>query len=566
MSQSPLDESEIEESAKADAPYRQHWTELSQRLKYGGSLSGRERNCAFLNSGEGHFATISGLSGFDFLDDARALALMDWDADGRMDFWISNRTAPRVRFMKNELEETGNWLQIGLQGRELMDPYGARVEISLASGAKLISTLRAGEGFLGQSSTWLHFGLGESAPKSVRVRWTDGSWEDFTGLEKNGRFLCLEGEGKAVAVFVPERKIGKGQALVAQPEKSSVFVALPVALPLPVLHFKKPDGTASQLLPGEGRPMLINLWDPTCQECESELLDWKKLRSQFPENLQVATLMASGGGLQEGAAFVSTHNLPFDWGLLAPESAQILAKIVQLNFSTLETIPAPTSLLVNGKGDLVALSIGILPGEHLISQLSTKLLQNVPNVERMKTVFGRGMWLAGDERWLDLLHIPLASMKHGRHEEAAAYVRRAYGHLNHHKDIDRLLVWIGDSFLKEGNATEGLKFFLNALGNGSRDPVVMNNVAWQLATHPDPKVRNGKLALKWASTAIQEVGDKNATYLDTLAAASAELGHFKEAILAIDRGLYFARKEGQKNLIPGLLKAQALYKAGKPMR
>ncbi len=62
MSQSPLDESEIEESAKADAPYRQHWTELSQRLKYGGSLSGRERNCAFLNSGEGHFATISGLT------------------------------------------------------------------------------------------------------------------------------------------------------------------------------------------------------------------------------------------------------------------------------------------------------------------------------------------------------------------------------------------------------------------------------------------------------------------------------------------------------------------------
>ena len=106
MSQSPLDESEIEESAKADAPYRQHWTELSRRLKYGGSLSGRERNCAFLNSGEGHFATISSLSGFDFLDDARALALMDWDADGRMDFWVSNRTAPRVRFMKNELEES----------------------------------------------------------------------------------------------------------------------------------------------------------------------------------------------------------------------------------------------------------------------------------------------------------------------------------------------------------------------------------------------------------------------------------------------------------------------------
>ena len=529
-------------------------------------MSGRERNCAFLNTGEGQFATISGLSGFDFPDDARALALMDWDADGRMDFWVSNRTAPRLRFMKNDLKGTGQWLQIGLEGRGLLDPYGARVEVTVTSGAKLISSLRAGEGFLGQSSRWLHFGLGEGAVKTVRVRWPDGSWEEFTGLEKNGRFLCREGEGKAVAVSVPERKIGKDKALVAQPGESSVFIAFPVALPLPVLHFQKPDGTAGRLLPGEGGPMLINLWDPTCQECESELLDWRKARSRFPKNLQIVAFMAGGGGLKEGAAFVSTHDLPFDWGLLAPESAQILAEIVQLNFSTLETIPAPTSLLVNGKGDLVALSIGILPGERLIEQLSTKLLQDVPNSERMRTVFGRGRWLAGDERWLDVLHIPLASMKYGRHEEAAAYVRRAYGHLSHHKDIDRLLVWIGDSYLKQGNATEGLKFFLNALGNGTRDPVVMNNVAWQLATHTDPKVRNGELALKWASTSIQEVGDKNATYLDTLAAAYAELGRFKEALQVIDRGLYFARKEGQKTLIPGLLKAQTLYKAGKPMR
>ena len=123
-------------------------------------MSGRERNCAFLNTGEGQFATISGLSGFDFPDDARALALMDWDADGRMDFWVSNRTAPRLRFMKNDLKGTGQWLQIGLEGRGLLDPYGARVEVTVTSGAKLISSLRAGEGFLGQSSRWLHFGLG----------------------------------------------------------------------------------------------------------------------------------------------------------------------------------------------------------------------------------------------------------------------------------------------------------------------------------------------------------------------------------------------------------------------
>lgn len=491
---------------------------------------------------------------------------MDWDADGQMDFWVSNRTAPRVRFMKNELKEAGHWLQIGLQGSDLMDPYGARVEVTPTDGVKLISTLRAGEGFLGQSSRWLHFGLGESAVKSVRVRWPNGSWEDFTGLKKNGRFLCREGGEKAVVVPLRKRAIGKDPALVARSEESSVFVPLPIALPLPELHFQKPDGTAGRLLPGEGRPMVVNLWDPTCQDCESELLDWKKSRSRFPANLQIVALMANGGGLKEGAAFFSTHDLPFDWGLLAPESARILAEIVQLNFSTLESIPAPTSLLVNEKGDLVAISIGILQGERLIEMLSTRLLQDIPNLDRMKSVFGRGTWLAGDERWLDLLHIPLASMNLGRLDEAAAYVRRAFKHLSNHKDIGRLLVWIGDSYLKQGNTTEGLKFLLNALGSGSRDPAVMNNVAWQLATHADPKVRNGELALKWATTAIQVVGDKNAAYLDTLAASYAELGRFKEALQVVDRGLYFARKEGQEALIQGLLKAQSLYKAGKPMR
>tara|TARA_B110000881_G_scaffold78792_1_gene68673 strand:+ start:1983 stop:3536 length:1554 start_codon:yes stop_codon:yes gene_type:complete len=516
--------------------------------------------------GNRNFATVSALSGFDFLDDARALALMDWDVDGRMDFWVSNRTAPRLRFMRNELEKTGDWLQIGLEGGDLLDPFGARVEVTLVNGPKLLSSLRAGEGFLGQSTRWLHFGLGKNSVKKVRVRWIDGTWEEFTGLGKNARFLCREGKGKALPVSASEKRLMSGQPFTKTSENTSVFIPLPVALPLPVLHYQNPDGAAAQITPGQGKPILINLWDPTCADCETELRDWKKERAQFPADLQVLALIASGGGREEGAQFISSHELPFTWGVLTPDSAKLLAEIVQKNMSTLEAVPAPTSFLVNAQGDLVALSIGILPGKEVVDQLAKGILTNVPNAQRMQTVFGRGQWVAGDERWLDLIHIPIASMKLGRHKEAATYVRRAYSHLSHHKEIDRLLVWIGESYLKEGNATEGLKFFLNALSNGTRDPLVMNNVAWELATHADPKVRNGKLALKWALAAIQEVGDKDATYLDTLAASYAENGQFEEALQVVQRGLYISQQEGQKHLNLGLLKAQKLYKANKPMR
>jgi len=37
---------------------------------------------------------IAEAAGADLLDDGRGLAVVDWDQDGDLDFWISNRTGP----------------------------------------------------------------------------------------------------------------------------------------------------------------------------------------------------------------------------------------------------------------------------------------------------------------------------------------------------------------------------------------------------------------------------------------------------------------------------------------
>ena len=53
---------------------------LVEMMNQGRSYSGRERNCCFLNCGPGsgdaaRFANTAGISGFDYADDGRSLAL-----------------------------------------------------------------------------------------------------------------------------------------------------------------------------------------------------------------------------------------------------------------------------------------------------------------------------------------------------------------------------------------------------------------------------------------------------------------------------------------------------------
>ncbi len=109
---------------------------LQRMLREGRSFSGNERHCAFLNTGgsvaaDGRFATVSALTGFDFPDDGRGLVTTDWDHDGDLDVWISNRTAPRLRFLRNDLPSgTGAFVALSLQGDGVTtnrDAIGARV-------------------------------------------------------------------------------------------------------------------------------------------------------------------------------------------------------------------------------------------------------------------------------------------------------------------------------------------------------------------------------------------------------------------------------------------------------
>ena len=564
MSNTPVDGDDLEEIVSPESDYSRHWAEMSDRLRKGGSLSGRERNCAFLNLDGSHFATVSSLSGFDFPDDARSLALVDWDGDGRMDVWGSNRTAPRIRFLKNELASLGNWVQFVLQTDEMIDPIGARIEVGLEDGRKLLRTLRAGEGFLGQSSPMLHFGLGSQKIKSLRVRWPDGTWQDLDIVATGQRYLIRKGQTDLTVIPPrPMQSLTEGPLELGE-NVTSPWVRLPVALPMPPLVITRSDQKRAAIPAPTGKPLLINLWDPTCEDCLTELQEWKAGRADLPADLQVITLLANPTTTPaESRAFIEANQIPFSHGRMDPASTRLLAQLLRNLYQTRDQFAAPASFLINSKGELASFSIGKVTVAQIVSEVASVESGDQPPLARS---FGsQGFWLDPVER-IDLLFVPRDLLKEKQLDLAADYVRRAWSHLASHRDIDLLLVWIGDGYIRSGNAPEGLKFYLNALKNGTKDPVVMNNVAWQLATHPDPKIRNGRVAVEWAEKAMQVTGGKQATYYDTLAAAYAEQGRFQEALKFVEKGIDLATRSGEKALLPGLLQAQKLYAKGQPNR
>ncbi|MEC8941746.1 MAG: ASPIC/UnbV domain-containing protein, partial [Verrucomicrobiota bacterium] len=153
---------------------------------------------------DGSFCDVSAVSGLDLPDDGRGVARADWDRDGDIDFFVSNRSAPRLRFFRNDLPGRNGFIAIRLEGTVgNRDAIGARVNVHRGGeeDLPLARTLRAGDGFLSQSSKWLHFGLGaHRGPVTVEVRWPNGSRESFPDLGGNAFYRLREKSGTAEVV------------------------------------------------------------------------------------------------------------------------------------------------------------------------------------------------------------------------------------------------------------------------------------------------------------------------------------------------------------------------------
>ncbi len=119
--------------------------------------------------------------------------------------------------------------------------------------------------------------------------------------------------------------------------------------------------------------------------------------------------------------------------------------------------------------------------------------------------------------------------------------------------------------LKSGQSEEARRRLEQVLLKHPERPMAMANDAWLLATHPDPKARNGRLAVLRAEVACAAVAEKpQPRLLDALAAAHAELGQFPEAIAAARKAEALANAAGDKGLAEEIHARLQLYLTNQP--
>jgi tetratricopeptide (TPR) repeat protein len=359
--------------------------ELSRMMKRGRSWSGRERHCAYLNLGKDEegtlprFANISALAGIDFPEDGRALCLTDWDHDGDLDFWISNRTAPQLRFLRNDLASKHHFVALKLRSRKgNRDAIGARVEVRLAGGGKpLIKTLRAGDGYLAQSSKWLVFGLGaEKEDVQLTVRWPGGAVDVVEKLAVDRHYLLAEG-GQPEAWERPAGSLAlKASTLLPAPATSRARVPMVTLLKVPAMDYESFEGQRQPVRGAEGRALLVNLWASWCAPCLEELREFKARAGEMEEaGVDVLALALDGVGDDDtdpaaAAKAAASLKLPFPTGRANEKIMTILERLhVRLTPMELEVV-VPMSLLIDKEGRLAVFYKGAPSVDQLIADLS----------------------------------------------------------------------------------------------------------------------------------------------------------------------------------------------------
>lgn len=149
---------------------------------------------------------------------------------------------------------------------------------------------------------------------------------------------------------------------------------------------------------------------------------------------------------------------------------------------------------------------------------------------------------------------------HGRLADAMARFKellRLRPDAQAHYDLGLVLVM-------QDHAKEAVEQYRQALELKADFTLVLNDLAWILATHKDPAVRNGAEAVRLAERACQLAQNQEARYWGTLDAAYAETGRFQDAIQAADKARELALASGQPELAAAAGKRQDLYRAKRP--
>jgi len=138
-------------------------------------------NNLLLQRADGTFMEAGGLSGVGSTRTARGAALVDLDADGRIDLVVVNRNEP-VEVWRNT-GPSGNWVAIDpIQDSPNRKAVNGWIEVRSA-GKVQRREITIGGGHAGGPFGPMHFGLGSASDVEAKVIWPDGKecpWQSVT--------------------------------------------------------------------------------------------------------------------------------------------------------------------------------------------------------------------------------------------------------------------------------------------------------------------------------------------------------------------------------------------------
>ena len=125
---------------------------------------------------------------------------------------------------------------------------------------------------------------------------------------------------------------------------------------------------------------------------------------------------------------------------------------------------------------------------------------------------------------------------------------------------------LGEAYAAQGQMRPAIAAYERALALRPDDVMVMNRIGWILATEGDDSIRDGPRALELGLRATTGTRELDATSLDTLAAAQAEMGQWQSAANSIALALARARAADEREYVPELEERQRLYRQSQPAR
>lgn len=153
-----------------------------------------------------------------------------------------------------------------------------------------------------------------------------------------------------------------------------------------------------------------------------------------------------------------------------------------------------------------------------------------------------------------------ALIRSGRLDDAEYHFRKA---LELKPDYSEASFKLALALAQEGKFGEAVIQYQKVLQAVPDSLPALNNLAWLLSTSAEASIRDGARAVQLAEHALKLTKGRNASVLDTLAAAYAKEGDFSAAVQTAKKALQLAEAEFNIRLSDSLRREIELYEAGR---